>query len=185
MKKIVIVHGWGNNSGDNWFPYLKSRFKGSNIDVFIPDMPNTEHPTEEAWVAHLKNVIPNPNEDTIFVGHSLGGITILRYIEGLSESTKVGGILLVASFAQLIGYDELATFFEKPVDFDGIKKKISGGIVLVNSDNDTYVSNDVANLLRSNLRGEFHSIHNGGHLTTKDGYSQFPMLVEILEKMLK
>lgn len=39
-----------------------------------------------------------PDEQTYFVGHSLGCQAIARYLESLSESIKVGGVVFVAGF---------------------------------------------------------------------------------------
>ncbi|KKQ37224.1 MAG: hypothetical protein US53_C0024G0012, partial [Candidatus Woesebacteria bacterium GW2011_GWA1_37_7] len=47
-------------------------------------------PKIKEWVPFLQENMSNPDEETHFVGHSIGCQTILRYLETLSEKTKVG-----------------------------------------------------------------------------------------------
>jgi len=116
MKKVIIIHGWEGSPQSNWFPWLKKELEAKGFVVEVPIMPDTMNPTLENWLAHLKKVAGEPNENTYFVGHSLGVITILRYLESL-EDKKVGGVVLVAGFPEPIGYEEINTFFVKPLDY--------------------------------------------------------------------
>ena len=182
MKRVFIIHGWAGNPESNWFPWLKSELEKREIETIILSMPNSEHPIQKVWVDYIKENVINPDKNTFFVGHSLGGITILRYLEGLSDEIKIGGIVLVASFALPIGYSEPDGFCHTPVNFEKIKRIISGRATVINSDNDEYVSNDTAKKLYDNIGGKFILIHNGGHLTGGDGYIQFP---EVLNEFIK
>ncbi len=109
VKKVIIIHGWEGSPQADWFPWLKKELKAKGFVVEVPAMPDTMHPTLESWLVHLKKVTGEPNENTYFVGHSLGVITILRYLESL-EDKKVGGIVLVAGFSEQIGYDLFEVF---------------------------------------------------------------------------
>jgi uncharacterized protein len=181
MKRVFIIHGWAGNPTINWFPWLKSELEKIGIEAIVLSMPDSEHPVQKVWVEYINKNVLNPDENTFFVGHSLGGISILRYLETISDTTKIGGIVLVASFALPIGYPEPDSFCQTPVDFGKIKKIIADKVTIINSDNDVYVSNETAQHLYNNLGGKFISIHNGGHLTGGDGYVQFP---EVLNEFL-
>ena len=109
----------------------------------------------------------------------------MRYLESLDSSVKVGGVLLVASFADPIGYAEPDGFLKYPVDFEKVKQSISGKVIMIHSDNDRYISNQIAQSLSRNLNCELITIHNAGHFTAKDGYTQFPKAKEELERLLK
>lgn len=76
-------------------------------------MPHTDHPKMQAWVRHLKKVVGTPDKDCYFVGHSLGCITILLYLESLHGNQEVGGVVLVAGFTSDLGYEELHSFFRE------------------------------------------------------------------------
>ena len=64
-------------------------------------MPNTNSPKIEKWVGFLEKNIKSADTDTYFIGHSIGCQTILRYLERLPESTKVGGVVFVAGWFNL------------------------------------------------------------------------------------
>lgn len=184
MKKVFIVHGWAGNPTVNWFPWLKSELEKQQIEVSVLSMPDSENPNQESWVNYLNKNLPNPNDDTILIGHSLGGITILRYIESLSDNVRLGGIVLVSAFAKTIGYPEPDSFLKTAVDFEKIKKVVSNNAVIINSDNDPYVPNSIAEDLYQNVGGEFISIHSGGHLTDKDGFVNFPEVLKAVNKFI-
>lgn len=77
---IYVIHGYTSSSKSEWFPWLKEQFKNSNVNIYIPNMPNSDDPHLEPWIKHLRKNILNVDENTIFIGHSLGCVTALRYI---------------------------------------------------------------------------------------------------------
>lgn len=63
------------------------------------------------WLSKLQEVIGKPNRDLYLIGHSLGVITILRYLESLTGDEKIGGAVFVAGFTNDLGYQELNKLF--------------------------------------------------------------------------
>jgi predicted alpha/beta hydrolase family esterase len=98
MKRIFIVHGWGGYPTEGWFPWLKTELEQKGFQVFVPQLPDTDHPTIENWVPALTAAVGTPDSDTYFVGHSMGCQTIARYAEGLEASQVLGGAVFVAGF---------------------------------------------------------------------------------------
>lgn len=183
MKKVIIVHGWGDSANTNWTPWLKAELEKDGAEVLAISIPDSEHPNQDKWVDFLSNVASDPDENLVLVGHSLGGITILRYIERLPENIKIGGIVLVSSFSDPIGWPEPDSFCQTPVNFEKVKKIIGRKSIMIHSDNDKYVSNAVAENLHQNLGGELVVIHNGGHLTSKYGFEQLPEVLTSVKKL--
>ncbi len=180
MKKVIIIHGWEGSPQANWFPWLKKELEAKGFIVGVPTMPNTMHPTLESWLAYLKKNTGEPDESTYFVGHSLGVITILRYLESL-EDKKVGGIVLVAGFPEPIGYEEIDNFFVKPLDYQRVKKTVDK-IISIHSDNDPYVPLKNGAILKEKLGAELITIPNAGHFNAEDGFTELPVVLEsILE----
>lgn len=184
MKQVIIIHGWGGNPNINWFPWLKFELEKSGVEVSALSMPNSENPIQEEWVNYIDQNVSNPDKNIVFVGHSLGCIAILRYLENLSEETKIAGIVLVSGFAEPIGYAEPDSFCETPVNFKKIKSIISSKSFVIHSDNDAYISNEIGSNLQKNLGSEFIVIHNGGHLTGDDGFREFPLVLSSINKLL-
>ncbi|MBU0666612.1 MAG: alpha/beta hydrolase [Nanoarchaeota archaeon] len=88
-KRVFMVHGWEGYPENHWFPWLKKELETKGFEVFVPAMPDTDHPKMGAWLEHLTKITRAPDKDCYFIGHSLGCITILRYLETLQENQKV------------------------------------------------------------------------------------------------
>ena len=103
-------------------------------------MPNPFYPRIEEWIPYLKSLVKRPGKKTIFIGHSIGCQTILRYIESLPAKTKVGPVFLVAPFFELEGVEkELARpWLENPMDIKKIKRHLTK-LVSIFSDDDPLV----------------------------------------------
>ena len=80
MNKIVIIHGYTSHCDAEWFPWLKTRLERDGLMPYIPEMPDSDHPVLQDWLNQLEREIPVFDEDTLLIGHSLGSITLLRYL---------------------------------------------------------------------------------------------------------
>ena len=103
MKTIYLVHCWGGTSKDGWYPWIKEEISGEHINVETFDMPNTDKPDIKEWIDNLEKKVLNLDENTYFVGHSIGCQTIMRYLENKNVN-KIGGILFVAPWIELLPY---------------------------------------------------------------------------------
>ncbi|MCX6744660.1 MAG: alpha/beta hydrolase, partial [Candidatus Parcubacteria bacterium] len=127
--RVFIVHGWGGNPSEAWFPWLKKQLEAKGIEVFVPQMPDTEHPVIDRWVSFLAYQIGWPDSKVYLVGHSIGVQTILRYLQTLDR--PIGGVVSVAGFYRLIPHslegpeeDKLAKpWLETPIDSDKVKQR--------------------------------------------------------------
>jgi uncharacterized protein len=164
MKKIFIIHGWEGSPNSNWFQWLKKKIEDNNpsAKVHILSMPNPMHPIPSQWVKHLSNSIGSPDENTYLIGHSLGVITILRYLESFLHE-KIGGALLVAGFAQSIHYQEIDSFTDKPIDFPRIRKNCDT-FAIIDSRNDPYIPIARGDFLEKILHAKRVTLEKGGHV---------------------
>ena len=76
MKKIYLVHCWDGTSNDGWYPWIVNRLNNDNTEVIKFDMPNTANPNISEWVSTLDLKVEDLNENTYFIGHSIGCQTI-------------------------------------------------------------------------------------------------------------
>lgn len=183
MKKVIIVHGYGGYADKNWFPWLKTQLIDAGLKVVVPNMPNTDAPELSLWLNHLSQVVGQIDSDTYFVGHSLGCPTILRLLEGLRDGQKVGGILLVAGFAEPIHFTELNSFTEHPWN-DSRIKNATNKVVLINSDNDPHVPLEMGERMRDRFGAELYVMHNAEHINEKAGFTEVPLIYEKLTGMM-
>lgn len=183
MKKVFIIHGWGGSPEANWFPWLKSELEKVSIETEVLAMPNTDNPQMSEWIDFMQQSIGLPNEEIFLVGHSLGCIAILRYLESLDKEERIGGIVLVAGFSRSINIPELENFFESPLDYGKVKKSVRQ-IVAINSDNDYYVSLEEGRIMEEKLGAKLIVLPNAFHLNEGNGFFELPTGLEELLKMI-
>ena len=101
LKKVFMVHCWSGNSNVGWYPWLQKHLENNGVEVVALNMPNPDTPSIDEWVDTLSSSISILDEETYFVGHSIGCQTILRYLEK-QELTNIGGILFVTPWFSLL-----------------------------------------------------------------------------------
>jgi predicted alpha/beta hydrolase family esterase len=190
MKRVIIIHGWSGGSRKDWLPWLRSELHNKGYDVSVPDMPDAEMPVIEKWVTQLAEIVgvAGPDENTFFVGHSMGCQTILRYLETLPVTTRVGGAIFVAGwfFLENLEDDEVRVtakpWLERPIDITKIKNMLSGSALLI-SDNDPYDAFEKNKEKFAEVGSKIVELHSAGHLTAEDGFSELPLVLKELEAM--
>lgn len=188
MKKTIIIHCWEGYSDYCWYPDTKKQLEQKGFEVLVPEMPETELPTLQSWLHYLQKIVKQPDENTFLIGHSVGCITILRYLESLPLDVKIGGAVLVAGFSSDIGYEELTSFFQTPLNFQKIRSHCSQ-FVAIHSDNDPYVDLKYADIFKNELGAKIIIKHNAGHFSgeieDEKSCTRLPEVAASIEKMCK
>lgn len=181
-KRAFLIHGWEGYPEEGWKPWLRDKLTKQGFEVVVPAMPDTDSPKMNAWLKHLRTVVGNPDKNCYFVGHSLGCITILRYLEGLKPGKKIGGVVLVAGFTSNLGFKDLKSFFQSDIDWEKIKKHCRK-FVAVHSNNDPWVSLHYGQeFFQGNLGAKFLIDRNKKHFSGDDGINKLPsVLKSVLE----
>lgn len=153
-------------------------------EVITLSMPDTDKPVISAWVGFLANAVGDMRPSDIFVGHSIGCQTILRYLE--RTEGVVSKVILVAPWFTLTNLEndeawEIADpWFKTPMDFAKIIPK-SAKFIAIFSDNDSwvpYVENK--EMFSEKLNPEFITLHNKGHITGEEGSIELPELLDLV-----
>lgn len=146
-------------------------------------MPDPKNPTIESWVGHLSKIVGVPDEDTYFVGHSIGCQAILRYVEQLQK--PVGGVICVAGFLNSLNLDDggkekiAKPWLETPLNYEEIKKG-SGKIIAIFSDNDESVGLENKNLFEKYLNARTILEHDKGHFSDDAGIKEMPSALKAI-----
>ena len=148
----------------------------------MPTMPDTDHPKMDAWLSHLVKTVGEPGSEDYFVGHSLGCITILRYLETLKEGQEIGGAVLVAGFSDNIGYNEIDSFFGKPIEWDKINSHCKK-FIAIHSDNDPYVPLGHGDIFKDKLKADVIVEHEMKHFSGDEGINELPVALESVLKI--
>lgn len=185
MKRAIIVHCWEGTPEYCWYPWVKKELEAKGFEVIVPAFPDTDAPELSAWLPTLQEVIGTPDEDLYLIGHSVGCITIMRYLESLPVDTKIGGVVMVASFTEPLGFDELKNFFTTEIDFEKIKASAKR-FVDIYSDNDPFVPVQFAKQLEQKLGAEIILKPGMKHFSgAVDDESSCLELPDVVESVLK
>jgi hypothetical protein len=186
MKNAFIFHGTEGNPKENWFPWLKEKLEEQGHKVYIPQFPSPPNiPAKIAeWFDVLKNYEEYINEDTILIGHSLGGIFTLRVLEKLQHQVKAAIFVgTPIGVRPILNYDRDNSFSSFSFNWPSIPKKAKHFLVF-QSDNDPYVALENGNELAKHLNVELNFVPNAGHFNTRAGYTKFDLLLEKLKPIL-
>jgi len=173
MKRIYLIHGWGGTSAGGWFDWLRQRLEGK-AEVRAFDMPDTNHPNIEKWVGFIKENVLRLDEETYFIGHSIGCQTIIRFLESLDKEAKIGGCVFVAGWfnlkpESLIDDEERRVakpWIETPIDFEKVKSHCKNFLAIF-SDNDPFVPLTDEKLFKKNLNAKTIIKHNEEHFNKR------------------
>ena len=177
MQRVVMVHGWEGSPNGHWFPWLKGELEKLGFKVEAPQMPNPKEPQMSKWVPYLAKAVGEPGNETVLLGHSLGCITILKYLEGLAPEKGIKGAVMVAGFTDPLGYKELESFFQKPINWEKVKQHCQS-FTAINSDNDPYVPMKHADILREKLMARIITEHGKGHMSVDENMRELPSALE-------
>ncbi len=183
MKNVLILHGTGGNSNENWFPWLKTELEKRQWKVRLPDLPKAEEPNIKRYNKFIfKSSDWRFNKDSIIVGHSSGAVAILGLLEELPEEVQVDSCYLVGAFKDDLGWDSLKSLFETPFDFEKIKAKAKN-FVFIHSNNDPYCPLEHAKYLAQELGGKLIVKKGQKHFsvgTMGKSYEQFNVLLQLI-----
>jgi len=164
---FVLLHGYRSSPQKNFFPWLKKELERKGYKTQIPQLPHSENPVIKEQVDYvIKNVAFDKN--TIFLGHSLGGIVALKTLEKLLEPIKK--TILVASFVNndFIDNDKFKSdAFDWKFNFSKTRKN-AGNIEILRDLSDDTVPQNQADILQKYLGGKiFNYTGRDNHFCAK------------------
>ena len=185
MTNVFIFHGTGGYPEENWFPWLKNQLENLGCNVIIPQFPTPKNQLLGNWLKILETYKKFYNENTILIGHSLGGTFLLKVLE--KSDIKIKASFLIAAPIGVLpikNYEADKLFIEKfGFNWNKIRSNCKKFFVF-HSDNDPYVSLGNGKELSKQLDTNLIFIPNAGHFNTSAGYTQFDGLLEKIKKVL-
>jgi len=168
MKKAYLIHGWGGRSEcEAWFSWLEVELEKKGYDVVAFDLPNNDHPKIEEWVRYLEKNIKDVDENTYFIGHSIGCQTILRFLEKLHRHKRIGGCVFVAGWFNIINLSSEELEIAHPwmntgIEFHRVLDHCNKFLAIFSND-DPYVHADEAEKFKKNLGAKIIIKKGQGH----------------------
>jgi uncharacterized protein len=171
MGNVVIVHGLGVTPLDHWFPSLASAAVAAGHTALVPALPHASEPQVQEWVATLQAETAHlAAPETVLVGHSLGGVALLRLLEAHDAMAEgvFAGVVLVATPAYAVGYAAQAPFFEPVFEWSRIKGAAHRHQVIATADDPVAIPDpfDHVKTLVTSLGATATIRPDGGHLPT-------------------
>src|SRR3989344_1495593 len=190
MKNALILHGIGNKSNDNWFPWLRKELEKKDYEVWSPDLPQMEKPNLESIYNFVKSF--SFSSETVLIGHSSGATLALGILQKLPPKIVIKKTILVAGFTDSNLKPELFKYVSKsdytyhfPKKWDWMKiRKSSKEFIIFDSPSDPYVQTSYGKFLKEKLLGELITVLNAGHfsISTKGKrFKEFPELLKYIK----
>lgn len=92
QKVVLIIHGYGANSDECFYPWLKRKLENLGYKVELPSLPNTDRPSADEQVEYILENYPGKKD--IIVSHSFGTCVAMKLVEKLNY--KFDSLFLVA-----------------------------------------------------------------------------------------
>lgn len=188
MQRIFLIHGWGGSPDNDWFPWANKALTEKGYEVVVPEMPETEHPKIGPWVNKLSDVVGEIRESDIFVGHSIGCQTILRFLEGVTNGEKTNKLIFVApwwflNLENLDADEKIARpWIDSIIDFEKVRLRI-GDMICIFSDNDPFVPLEKnRDFFEDKFKPQTVVVKSAGHFIEDDGMTKLEMLLDFFDK---
>ncbi len=157
-------------------PWLKTELENRGFVVSVPQLPKADEPRINNWVPALKEAVETADDQTYFVGHSMGCQTIARYLESLPENIKIGGAVFVAGFFKRLSNLEdndivknvAEEWLKTPLDLSKVKLHLDKSVAIF-SDDDPYVPVDNQEDYQNKLNSKVIIEHQRGHFSENTG----------------
>jgi predicted alpha/beta hydrolase family esterase len=183
MKKVFIVHGFMGTPNGGWKPWLMKELDTLGVYACSLPMPTPDEPKCREWVEEISRNMQAETEDIILIGHSLGCIAILNYLETVVSDKKFGEVFFVSGPAEKLHSDnpnsklrKMDDFYTHQFNYQKIKN-IAKKFIVIHGDDDNRVPFSHAEKNAKELEGELVIIKNGGHLSGWNGFTEFPQLL--------
>ena len=178
--KIILIHGFKSSPSMNFFPWLKKSLTDLGHEVMVPELPNSVEPNPEEWTRALVEKVGAIDDETIIVGHSLGSVSALRFLEAAEIKSTPKACLLISP-PWMIKHELFQGFFLDELDFDVLMWKASRFVILHSKD-DNIVPFDHAEKYASVLHAELVERSEGENHFQGEEY---PVILETIKKIIK
>lgn len=198
-KQVVVIHG-GDNFGTHeeyiaflkefavdsldfflhvgWKHYLQEKL-GVEYEVIRPEMPNKFNARYEEWKIWFEKLLPLLNQETILVGHSLGGIFLAKYLSENKLTNSILGTILIAAPFDEKDTDYALLDFNLPTSLKLLEEQ-GGKIFLYHSKDDSQVPFvDLAKYQKALPKAEARIFDSKGHFNQSD----FPELIADIKSL--
>ena len=160
-----------------WKDVLAKRL-GGGFEVFIPKMPNSTNASYKEWKIWFSKIIELLDDNLILIGHSLGGIFLVKYLSENIISKKIKTTILIAAPFDSSDSEESLNDFVLGKSLKNFEKQASR-IYLFQSRDDKVVNFDQVKKYKKKLpNAKLKGFRDRGHFNQ----DTFPEIIDLLKK---
>ncbi len=166
---------------NSWTGEYLDKKLGKDFNIIRPRMPLQDNAKYEEWKIYFERFIPLLKPGVIFIGNSLGGIFLAKYLSEHTFPKKIGAILLVCPpFDNTVTGEDLVGGFNLKSNISLLQKQ-SKNVHLFFSEDDEVVPVSHAEKYRGKLpHVNIHIYKNkNGHFQI----AEFPEIVKIIKSI--
>ncbi|HBK35066.1 hypothetical protein A2239_03130 [Candidatus Uhrbacteria bacterium RIFOXYA2_FULL_40_9] len=166
--RVILVHGFNASPQMNFHPRLADQLRAKGFEVIAPTLPlqaGEEFDLHKA-IEKMKEQVGYLKGDDILLGHSLGSLIILQYLEAIEMTETPRAVILVAP-PWSVSRPELRQLFIADLDADVLMWKAREFIV-IHSKDDKLVPIAHGRRLAEALRARFIETATDGHYMEAD-----------------
>ena len=175
--RIILIHGFNANPEMNFHPWLRDELHQAGFDVLAPELPFSGEPELFEWLKAMEEQVGRIEADDIILGHSLGAVMALRYLEA-AEMTGTPRALILVAAPWTHKRKEMQSFFMSDFDADVLMWKAKD-FIIVHSKDDELVPFDHAKKYRDILRGKLLERKGEDHYMGE----KYPILLQLIKKL--
>lgn len=163
----------------NFHPWLRDELHAAGFEVIAPELPlsSKEELDMPAIIEVMKREVGYLKNDDILLGHSLGGLLVLQYLEAVEMVETPRAVVLVAA-PWNVSKPELRRLFVDDLDADVLMWK-AREFVIVHSLDDKLVPIEHGRKLAAQLKGRLVEAATDDHFMGE----RYPILLETLKQI--
>lgn len=171
---LVLVPGLHNSDSQHWQSLLEKK----HPNCIRIEQENWDEPECEKWINQIHaQLTGHAISDCILVGHSIGCVAIVQWFEKFEIKPK-GALLVAPSDAEKEGFPSYISGFTpipmSPLPFPSI---------VVGSTDDHVSSVARVEEFAQSWDSELIMLENAGHIETKSGFGDWPLVDELIKKL--
>ena len=170
--RIILVHGFNASPQTNFNPWLRDELHAKGFQVVAPELPlkSSDELDLPTIIEAMKKEIGYLKNEDILIGHSLGALVILQYLEAVEMIETPRAVILVGAPFK-VARPELRRLFVDDLDADVLMWK-SREYVVIHSLDDKLVPIEHGRKLAEQLRARMIETETDGHFMD----AQYPIL---------
>lgn len=177
--RVILIHGFNASPDMNFHPWLRQQLVDRGFKVVAPtlELRASEEFDLPGIIDSMKKQIGVLGNDDIILGHSLGGLLALQYLQAVEMVETPRAMILVAS-PWKVAKPELQRLFMLDLDADVVMWK-AREYVIIHSKDDKLVPIEHARLLANALKARLVETDGDDHYMGEE----YPVLLETIEEL--